>query len=123
MTITLQASLLDAADHGTDLGTLGGSVERTTLGGGAWVDLLPGWVGGADALFSRLVDVVPWHAEKRQMYERVVDVPRLLSWYGESDALPDRLLDQARNALSAYYGPELGEPLPHGRAVLLPRRA
>lgn len=110
MTITLQASLLDAADHGTGLGVLGGSVERTTLRRGAWVDLLPGWVSGADALFARLVDVVPWHAEKRQMYERVVDVPRLLSWYGKSDALPDPLLDLARNALSAYYGPELGEP-------------
>lgn len=74
------------------------------------MDLLSGWVSGADALFSRLVDVVPWRAEKRQMYERVVDVPRLLSWYGEDDALPDPMLDQARDALSTHYGMELGEP-------------
>ena len=110
MPIAVQASLLDDTDHGTSLGGLSGSLGRTTLGRGAWVDVLPGWVGGADALFERLVDVVPWHAEQRQMYERVVAVPRLLSWYSEDDALPDQVLDQAREALSGHYLAELGEP-------------
>jgi alkylated DNA repair dioxygenase AlkB len=44
------------------------------------------------------------------MYERVVDVPRLLSWYGENDVLPDPLLDEARAALNNHYSEELGEP-------------
>src|SRR5262249_28226772 len=38
------------------------------------------------------------------------DVPRLLSFYGEGDRLPDALLTQARDALSAHYRDELGEP-------------
>jgi alkylated DNA repair dioxygenase AlkB len=42
------------------------------------------------------------------MYEKVVDVPRLLSWYGEGAALPDPLLDEARAALSSHYRDELG---------------
>ena len=38
------------------------------------------------------------------MYDRVVAVPRLLSWYGEHDPWPDPLLAQARDALNTHYG-------------------
>ncbi len=85
-------------------------MKRTMLSGGAWVDVLPSWVHGSDALFERLVEAVPWYAEKRQMYDRVVDVPRLLCFYGQDQPLPDPLLDDARQALSAHYVDELGEP-------------
>ncbi|HEX6500147.1 MAG TPA: alpha-ketoglutarate-dependent dioxygenase AlkB [Micromonosporaceae bacterium] len=104
-----QASLLDLSDR-TTLGVLGTTVERTVLEHGAWVDLRRGWVSGADALFERLMRDVPWHAERRRMYDRVVDVPRLLAFYDEGDPLPDPALDDARRALDAHYGAELGEP-------------
>ena len=55
---------------------------RTMLAHGAWVDVLPGWITGSDELFLRLQSEVPWRAESREMYDRVVDVPRLLSSYG-----------------------------------------
>ena len=92
------------------LGELGGAVRRTPLSRGAWVDLRPGWVTGADDLFVRLVHEVPWYAERRQMYDRVVDVPRLLKFYGSDEELPDPTLAEARDRLSAHYAPELGEP-------------
>jgi alkylated DNA repair dioxygenase AlkB len=60
-------------------------------------------------LFDRLVRHVPWRAERRQMYEREVDVPRLLCWYGPDDELPDPVLGRARQALSDHYVAELGE--------------
>jgi alkylated DNA repair dioxygenase AlkB len=44
------------------------------------------------------------------MYDREVAVPRLLSFYGETDPLPDPVLVDARSALSAHYAAELGEP-------------
>jgi alkylated DNA repair dioxygenase AlkB len=110
MTAGFQASLLDASQD-VGLRGLGPSLRRTTLAHGAWLDVLPGWVTGADALFERLIDVVPWRAERRPMYDRVVDVPRLLSFYGEGEALPDPALEQARRALDAKYRPELDEPL------------
>lgn len=106
--VALQGSLLALGDE-PELGPLR-EAGREWLADGAWIDLLPGWLRGADALFDRLVDTVPWRAERRQMYERVVDVPRLLSWYGATDALPDPVLDSARDALSDHYGRELGEP-------------
>ena len=44
------------------------------------------------------------------MYDRVVDVPRLLCFYGEDEPLPDPALTAARQELNAHYGSELGEP-------------
>ncbi|MFC9633400.1 alpha-ketoglutarate-dependent dioxygenase AlkB [Streptomyces mirabilis] len=108
MSTHLQGSLFDQTDelHLSQLNAM----RRTVLGDGAWIDLLPGWLSGADALFARLVDEVPWRAERRQMYEHVVDVPRLLAYYRAGDALPHPILDEARQALSAHYARELGEP-------------
>ncbi|MFC9895882.1 alpha-ketoglutarate-dependent dioxygenase AlkB [Nocardia sp. NPDC127579] len=106
--MVLQGSLLDGFGE-VELGGLG-RICRTRLSRGAWVDLLPGWLSGADVLFERLVDGVAWQAERRPMYDRVVDVPRLLRFYGEHEELPDPVLDDARAALSAHYRAELGEP-------------
>ncbi|UXX96912.1 alpha-ketoglutarate-dependent dioxygenase AlkB [Streptomyces sp. AD2-2] len=104
----LQGSLFDQTDQ-LRLGPLDG-IRRTALGLGAWIDVLPGWLSGADALFEELATEVPWRAERRQMYDQVVAVPRLLAFYGDDDVLPHPVLTEARDALSAYYARELGEP-------------
>ncbi|GAA1295545.1 alkylated DNA repair protein [Planotetraspora silvatica] len=109
MTDAFQGSLLGWSEE-TGLGLLGSSVRRTVLDHGAWVDVRPGWLTGADALFERLLEAVPWRAERRHMYDRVVDVPRLLKFYGEGEPLPDPALAEARDALDAHYAQELGEP-------------
>ncbi|MQY04594.1 alpha-ketoglutarate-dependent dioxygenase AlkB [Actinomadura macrotermitis] len=105
-----QGSLLDSPDDEPGPGPLGDTVQRTHLGQGAWIDLRPSWITGADSLFERLLHAVPWRAESRQMYDRVVDVPRLLSFYREGMTLPDPILTEANEALNAHYAPELGEP-------------
>ncbi|MEU9347176.1 alpha-ketoglutarate-dependent dioxygenase AlkB [Streptomyces sp. NPDC048278] len=108
MATHLQGSLFDQTDE-LRLGTLDG-IGRTVLGSGAWIDVLPGWLSGADALFEELAADVPWHAERRQMYDNVVDVPRLLAFYGAADPLPHPVLTAAREALTLHYAEELGEP-------------
>jgi alkylated DNA repair dioxygenase AlkB len=105
----LQGSLLDLCDE-PGPGPLGSTVRRTVLAHGAWVDLRPGWIAGADALFARLAETVPWREERRHMYDRVVDVPRLLCFYAEGEPLPDPVLGEAKRALDDHYAPELGEP-------------
>lgn len=107
MTAWLQGSLLDGFGE-VGLGSLE-AVRHTELTDGAWVDLRPGWLRGADTLFERLAREVPWQAERRPMYDRVVDVPRLLCFYPERAELPDPVLAEARTALSDHYGDELGE--------------
>ena len=110
MKTAFQGSLLDSSDE-AGLGPLGAAVRRTVLAHGAWLDVRPGWITGADALFERVASAVPWRAERRMLYDRVVDVPRLMCFYGEGMDLPDPVLTAARDALSEHYRPELGEPL------------
>ncbi len=84
--------------------------ERTLLGRGAWIDVQRGWLPDADDVMATMERDVPWRAERRQMYDRVVDVPRLVHTYGVGEALPHVGLEAARQALSDHYRPELGEP-------------
>jgi alkylated DNA repair dioxygenase AlkB len=104
-----QPSLLDS---GTTVGVspITPGEDRTILADGAWVELRRNWVSGSDLLFDHLADVVPWRAERRRMYDRVLDVPRLVSFYDDGQELPDPALGTMRAALSEDYRPELGEP-------------
>jgi len=109
MSLTLQASLLDFADEARLTG-LTAQVQRTWLSDGAWVDHRPGWIEGSDAVLDTLISDIPWRRERRLMYGRSVDVPRLVAWYDDTMPLPHAVLTDARSALSAFYRPELGEP-------------
>ncbi|MDR7274738.1 alpha-ketoglutarate-dependent dioxygenase AlkB [Catenuloplanes atrovinosus] len=110
MTTAHQPSLLDMASGAAPaLGDLRAAV-RHPLTRGAWVDHLPGWVSGSDAVLDTLLGDIGWRAERVRMYERQVDVPRLLRWYGQDEPLPHALLTDAREQLTRHYAPELGEP-------------
>ncbi|GIF06330.1 alkylated DNA repair protein [Actinoplanes siamensis] len=99
--------LMTPAGSGPALEPLAGAT-RHRLTAGAWVDLLPGWLHGSDAVFETLLGI-DWRAERRKMYDGVVDVPRLLRWFGAGEPLPHPALVEARSALNAHYAPELGE--------------
>jgi alkylated DNA repair dioxygenase AlkB len=105
MSVALQESLLDFGDEAAP-GTV--RPERVPLSSGAWIDVQRGWLAGSAPLFARLAETVPWRAERRRMYDRTVDVPRLLCFYGEGVPLPDPALDACRDALNAHYAGELG---------------
>ena len=103
--VSWQPSLLAAADEpDVDL-TLDGA-RRRFLGQGAWVDHVPGWVHGADALFDEILESAPWQGEQqRPMYDRIVDVPRLTTG-GWHEGRP-RLLDRMARCLGRHYGVRL----------------
>jgi len=84
--------------------------DRLELTRGAWVDVQRDWLHDPDEVFTTLVERVPWRAERRAMYDAVVDVPRLVHTYQGGEPLPHRSLSAARDELSAHYLPELGEP-------------
>jgi alkylated DNA repair dioxygenase AlkB len=114
MTSAFQASLFDAdLDNNPGTGRFGelDASARIGLSHGAWLDVVPGWLRGADDLFERLIDAVPWRAERRWMYDQVVAVPRLLCYYGADEPMPDPVLADARRALDEHYRPEIGESL------------
>ena len=54
---------------------------------------------------------MPWRAERRQMYDRVVDVPRLVSFHDLTvDEPPHPAVARLRRRLNDIYAGELGEP-------------
>ncbi|AZG45622.1 alpha-ketoglutarate-dependent dioxygenase AlkB [Gordonia insulae] len=108
MTAGIQGSLFDQQEDETRIRSLD-AITRRPLADGAWVDLRPGWISGSDLLFDRLRAQAAWRAERRRMYDRVVDVPRLVATYLDAGTFPDPLLVQARDALTRHYRPELPE--------------
>jgi alkylated DNA repair dioxygenase AlkB len=85
--------------------------ERRHLANGAWIDYRSGWLDDADSLFEELRDDIPWRADRRQMYDRVLDVPRLVSFHDLVDEPPPHpRLKQIRRRLNDTYAGELGEP-------------
>jgi alkylated DNA repair dioxygenase AlkB len=75
------------------------ALQRTELSHGAWIDHVPGWVSGHDALFEDLERTLPWRHETMKMYDKTVTVPRLLSRVGDH-----ALIEDMRRALSERYG-------------------
>jgi len=89
--------------------------ERRNLGDGAFIEMRAGWLTdgspGEEGLLEALLSAVPWRAERRQMYDRVVDVPRLVSFHDLTvQDPPHPTLTRLRRRLNDIYAGELGEP-------------
>lgn len=79
-------------------------MRRIALADGAWVDYAPGWVAGQDRLFEELERSTAWRTDRRWMYERMVDTPRLIaSVPGDGPGHPEI------NRMAAVLGERYGE--------------
>src|SRR5689334_11521961 len=96
--------------HATQLSLLGreqptlapdfSRLRRTWLDHASFLDYLPEFVAGHATLFVELERAMRWHSERRVMYDREVDVPRLLA------SVPD---DGAGHAVLAAAAQRLGQ--------------
>ena len=92
-------------------GSLFDHTERRDLGGGAWIETRSAWVDDPDTLFAELMTAVAWRSERRAMYDRVLDVPRLVSFCDlGAEAPPHPGIAKLRRRLNDIYAGELGEP-------------
>lgn len=73
----MQLSLADQWAPGADAGFQG--LIRRDLGKGAWVDFAPGWLSGQQKLFEMMLASCDWERHRRTMFDRVVEVPRLVA--------------------------------------------
>jgi alkylated DNA repair dioxygenase AlkB len=80
-------------------------VTRTWLDDQSWIEHAPGWLEGHATLFERLRAEAPWREESRHMYERVVDVPRLIAVLPPGERPP--IVEEMRRALERRYATEL----------------
>ena len=88
MVLAWQPSLLGGVPPDFDP-TFAGAARRD-LGSGAWLEEVPGWARGSDALFEALLEGAPWASHERRMYDRMVVEPRLTTrqWDDPPPPLP-----------------------------------
>ena len=99
-----QGSLFDegrAPGHDPAFGTL----RRETLTRGAWVDIARGWADGHGELFDLVLQAADWQVWQREMFDTVVDQPRLsTSWVGSELPAPLAAVGTMSDDLSRRYG-------------------
>ena len=99
----LQGSLLGLADPEVDPTFAG--LRRIALDDACWVDFLPGWLAGDEAVFDQLFHGLTWNHRTVTMYERRLPEPRLTSWWTPADGSePLPVLAEIRALLSSRYG-------------------
>jgi alkylated DNA repair dioxygenase AlkB len=98
--VTFQPSLFGFGDPVADPSF--STMYRMQLDAGSWVDVAPGWVRGADTLFTTLAEAAPWEQRTRWMYDHQVAEPRLTCGWAAAEAPPP--LDDFGRMLSQRYG-------------------
>ena len=96
----LQVSLFGTGEPAIDPTFAG--IRRTELAHGAWIERLPGWLAGEQTVFDTIVGTTDWHANRRPMYDRIVDVPRLTASLPR-DGRGHPVLDDIVAAVSQRY--------------------
>jgi alkylated DNA repair dioxygenase AlkB len=99
----LQGSLFGTAEPSTAEFT---SVQRTWLDDNSWIDHAPLWLQGADDVFEALLAMLPWTQRRGiQMYDQLLDEPRLVHWWSVAGGTPEPLplLRTIRDLLVEHY--------------------
>ena len=99
-----QRSFFDSGEPGFDPGFHG--LSRIPLARAAWIDHLPEWLKGHDTVLETVWSASRWQSERRRMYDRIVDVPRLFATLPD-DGPGHPILMPLADALSAHYGRSL----------------
>lgn len=81
-----------------------GRAVRTPLDATSWVELVPGWLSGSEALFDQLARGVPWQQHHRYLFGQRFLEPRLTAEYRDLRDMPHPELRAAAAVLSAHYG-------------------
>jgi len=100
-----QGSLFGLAEPAVDAAFA--NIERIELDGASWVEFAGGWLVGADSVFDELVASLPLRQRTDiKMYDRLVDEPRLSTWWRAGGNTPEPLaiLGEIRMLLSERYG-------------------
>lgn len=95
-----QLGLFDVETPRFDAGFSG--LRRVELGEGAWLEHQQAFLQGHQPLFDVLVETVSFHAERRQMYEREVAVPRVTAQLPDDGPLP-AVVQGMQRTLAARY--------------------
>jgi alkylated DNA repair dioxygenase AlkB len=77
--------------------------QRQDLDETSWIEYVPTWLTGSDALFRELLARAPWEQRTRWMYTREVDEPRLTAQYPRVSMAPSHVLREVAASLTRRY--------------------
>jgi alkylated DNA repair dioxygenase AlkB len=97
----MQCALFGSGDPSFDARLRG--IRRMVLSEGAWLEHHSSWLEGHERVFRQLEQSIDWQSHRRLMYEREVDVPRLVARAPSEGPLAELLRSLART-LGARYG-------------------
>jgi len=105
MSLAWQPSLLGADEPEPSVDRAFGGLVRHQLDAAAWVDHVPGWVRGQEAVFEQVFDKAQWTHQTRRMYDKIVDQPRLHATWKRSNGEPFLpIIAEMAAALGERYG-------------------
>lgn len=64
----------------------------------------PGWLTGADSAFDEIEATTQWRAMRRPMYDRIVDVPRLIATESRAAVQPGTALARIVSGVESLLG-------------------
>lgn len=97
-----QRSLFDDVEPAVDAGFTG--LVRDQLDATSWLDHVPGWLAGHEAVFDHVTTTLAWRQREVTMYDRRLPEPRLTWWWRAGDGEePLPVLAAARAALIERY--------------------
>jgi len=80
------------------------AAQRHELDATSWLEFVPGWLRGSEALIERVVAGTHFDQRKRWMFTRYVEEPRLTGECHDIAAHGEPFLATIANALSNRYG-------------------
>jgi alkylated DNA repair dioxygenase AlkB len=107
----MQCALFGSGDPSFDARLRG--IRRVVLSEGAWVEHQSSWLEGHERVFRQLEQGIDWQSHRRLMYEREVDVPRLVARAPSEGPLAELLRSLARTLGARYYRSAEGRPFPN----------
>jgi alkylated DNA repair dioxygenase AlkB len=90
-------------------------VRRFALKDGAWIEHHPSWLEGHEQVFETLRLSTPWQSQRRMMYERAVDVPRLVARAPREGPMAELLRELSGSLAERYSRPFPNISLAHYR--------
>jgi alkylated DNA repair dioxygenase AlkB len=99
----MQCALFGSGDPSFDAGLRG--IRRVGLSEGAWFEHHSSWLEGHERVFRELEQSIDWQSHRRLMYEREVDVPRLVARAPTEGPLAGLLRSLARTLEERYRRP------------------
>ena len=101
--VATQQLSLDGATGVAPDRTFSGS-QRTHLDAESWIDFVPGWLNGHEALFEQVARQAGWEHRQRRIFNQEFREPRFTAEYRDLEVAPIDALREIAAALSERYG-------------------